>query len=1015
MPLDKNKLGWIPDYPDFRDLKMADINKIIKEQSPTQNQEDAASQILELAKLIKKIVSPEKDTANQESLKIIDQLIKRNENKIKFLRVKVENKAHLYRGIRHNKIIDIQDRLKFIFKQGVIRECLKKIDIKMTENEKNKSKQEQTESEKIKEKHLTYLLENLKGENNFLNDELAGLDCERGYFGEATNSLLIFFKKMWELPSQNSIVDFNPNYDAKTKKEEEEDFYEYNPENSIYTVVNTIYKRIQHKNPVNSQEEFFKTDDYGNEVKLLKEDPEKKYLKIGDYGDEVKLLKEKLEKLDYFQFSKDDNYEYSKYFFGYKTDLVVEFFQGINGLNADGIVGKDTTTILESDNPPLITQDNKQQDNNRMLYNSIIYIQKKLYKFFGYKNVKINGKWDDLTIERINELIKREDERSGKNTPSIDINDKNIKVEHLNNILRNIIYQAEESKQYFLYQPLIFPEYNQLLEDNKLQKDSPQKILLTIQQPIPQNIITIFQNKLKIENCQSEKSSDKIYPVIYPFIQLVIKNFSDIGIHGQLDYEQAITQAIDLINIVLASNSDTKASDSDEKGKNEEKPGSQKQFFDNDENMTQLLLEFVRGRRERDREINLMLIYQSLSAEERKRLNFLLWISLDQIESMIGEIEEFCPRVENQAPSEREKVTPYKYKTLIPGLKRKLIDKNKSDKNSSIFSIANKNDNNNQTVLQTCPVSESLSKSEQSSNQHELLVPCMSELENQINLPSQTPVYLCLPEFVDLSYWCSPIKNQESLNSCTACAAIDLVEYFQNRTRDEYTNASVLFLYKVARKLMHREGDVGASIRETMKAMVLFGIPPEEYWPYEPSKIDEEPSGFCYSYAQNYQAIQYFRLDTPGLPVSYLLAQIKMTLVAGLPSIFGLTIYSSIYEKTNYRRGHIPTPKPKDNVQGGHAVVAVGYDDSKIIGDSVGALLIRNSWGTNWGERGYGWLPYDYILKGLTSDWWSLIKAEWFETKNFGLGADDWKYDSGIDNGDPTKKDPPPVKKTPGS
>ena len=274
-----------------------------------------------------------------------------------------------------------------------------------------------------------------------------------------------------------------------------------------------------------------------------------------------------------------------------------------------------------------------------------------------------------------------------------------------------------------------------------------------------------------------------------------------------------------------------------------------------------------------------------------------------------------------------------------------------------------------------------------------LQIPLVYELEAQIKTcqDSKIPIYLCLPEFVDLSHWCSPIRNQEPLNSCTACAAIALIEYFQNRNRDQYTNASVLFLYKVARKLMHRQGDVGASIRETMKAMVLFGIPPEEYWPYEPSKIDEEPSGFCYSYAQNYQTIQYFRLDTPGLLASDLLAQIKMTLVAGIPSMFGLTIYSSIYEELNYKRGYIPVPNKKDHVEGGHAVVAVGYDDHKIIQDSVGALLIRNSWGIKWGERGYGWLPYEYILRGLTSDWWSLLKAKWFETNNFGIGANDWK------------------------
>ena len=101
--------------------------------------------------------------------------------------------------------------------------------------------------------------------------------------------------------------------------------------------------------------------------------------------------------------------------------------------------------------------------------------------------------------------------------------------------------------------------------------------------------------------------------------------------------------------------------------------------------------------------------------------------------------------------------------------------------------------------------------------------------------------------------------------------------------------------------------------------------------------------------------------------------------------MFGFTLYNSSREDQNLERGWIPLPSEKDGVIGGHAVVAVGYDDAKEITDSKGALLIRNSWGPEWGRDGYGWMPYDYILQGLTSDWWSLLKAEWFDTGQFGV------------------------------
>lgn len=262
-------------------------------------------------------------------------------------------------------------------------------------------------------------------------------------------------------------------------------------------------------------------------------------------------------------------------------------------------------------------------------------------------------------------------------------------------------------------------------------------------------------------------------------------------------------------------------------------------------------------------------------------------------------------------------------------------------------------------------------------------------------------IYYELPEAVDLSFWCSPIEDQGKLNACTAHAGVGLVEYFERRSFGQYLNASRLFLYKAARNLMQREGDSGASVRETMKALVLFGVPPEEYHPYDETNFDAEPAAFCYAYAQNYQAIRYFRLDDSQLQPVELLAQIKLTLVSGFPCIFGFTAYDSI-EHPATPRGHIPFPTQENKREGGHSVVAVGYDDYKQIKNAPqpGAILIRNSWGTSWGDRGYGWLPYDYVLNGLARDWWSLIKAEWVETGSFGLGASfSWSAITGTGSG----------------
>ena len=246
-----------------------------------------------------------------------------------------------------------------------------------------------------------------------------------------------------------------------------------------------------------------------------------------------------------------------------------------------------------------------------------------------------------------------------------------------------------------------------------------------------------------------------------------------------------------------------------------------------------------------------------------------------------------------------------------------------------------------------------------------------------------------LPVTTDLRQWCSPVEDQGGLGSCTANAGVGVIEYYERKSFGRYVNASRLFLYKVTRDLMKMSGDTGAFLRTTMGAMVLFGTPPEEYWPYtdDEKKFDKEPPAFCYAFAQNYQAIKYFRHDPPGKKAEEVLNKVKTYLFKGHPAMFGFTVYSSIEQAE--KTGKIPFPSPKEKVEGGHAIVAVGYDDKMKIKnqygkiETTGALLIRNSWGKGWGEEGYGWLPYDYLLKGLAEDFWSVLKKEWIDTGEF--------------------------------
>ena len=227
---------------------------------------------------------------------------------------------------------------------------------------------------------------------------------------------------------------------------------------------------------------------------------------------------------------------------------------------------------------------------------------------------------------------------------------------------------------------------------------------------------------------------------------------------------------------------------------------------------------------------------------------------------------------------------------------------------------------------------------------------------------------ISLPSSISNRKYCSYIEDQGSLGSCTANAWAGLVQY--NKCKNGfggklYRDVSRLFVYYNERVI---EGtineDSGAELRSGAKTLANEGTCNEGEWKYYIDQFTTKPNDLCYINALPNKIHGYYSLNT--------LNDMKACLAAGQCFVFGFLVYDGFESKSMQDTGILNMPTQNERLLGGHAVMAIGYDDA------TQRFLIRNSWGKNWGIKdgnlqGYFTMPYEYIAnQNLSWDFWTV-------------------------------------------
>jgi C1A family cysteine protease len=231
------------------------------------------------------------------------------------------------------------------------------------------------------------------------------------------------------------------------------------------------------------------------------------------------------------------------------------------------------------------------------------------------------------------------------------------------------------------------------------------------------------------------------------------------------------------------------------------------------------------------------------------------------------------------------------------------------------------------------------------------------------DFPFTPKFFWFLPRSVDLRPKMPEVYNQWALGSCTANATAAALQYLDTVQKEPTVMPSRLFVYYGARELEGTiDQDAGAMIRDAIKVVVNQGACSEQLWPYDITKFAWRPSENCYLEAVKERVIVYSRLTET-------VRGMMSTLATGFPFIFGVALYNSFETEEVSRTGKVPMPGLDESPVGNHAMLCVGYNLAERY------FIVRNSWGADWGDQGYCYIPFCYLGDNqLATDMWVLQK-----------------------------------------